>query len=1079
MRSFLLLLFLTVLTTTASVQAQAVLSVSIHIPTVTVNQNTQAYEPMPIEVTATVYNTGSSASASLMARVSLSPGLELDSSEQHVTLKAPVPSVVNPGDSAKVRWNIVYPPAFSMKNYRVYVWLKSAPDDSSMTSALFTIPAIPPPDLLITPTGIPALTMRADSMGYDGNPFDVNVRFSNAGGTTADSVTLALILPPDYELDPPTQDNPIVLQQPLAPAAQGGQRLYLAWTVRYTAATRTPRVDSLRIHAHGIDLAGGDVDAEDTTTVTVPGMNPVVSISFRDPGGLQYDTSSIYYPLPYPLIMRLENNSAQWTVLGGVELDILGEGWSSTDPFSQSLPALAPGSFLDLTWDVDVERRRFQRQLLASVEVTDGEGYPHAAQRSVPVPGKPYDLVITDVQLPDSLGRSPDGTQLLTHDIPVSFQVRNDTWYNSTLQYSKVQTQGEGILAPPWKEQQHATFLLPGGSTAALRDTFRVEAALKDRVVALHLLAISDRGDTARGSGSVRIPGVQPVLTLTRRGPEELFYQPGGTYAPNPFTQEYVLRNEGHVTVRVDSLLLRYPADGVVTPQPLRRDIGWDLLPGDSLVTQWNFTAYVRDTLRRLPMQVTAFVSREYAVSTQHVLEIPALFPILSASVEGPDTLAYDPDSLYAPNPVTRTLLLMNMGTADLVLDSVRLRWNDALLRAESPLTWTTGKTLAPDSTLALPFVLRADAHETETVVPLEFTVYHAGTKQEQVLASLYLPALRPGLDATVLGNAQLLTDEVSIYRPDPFEKIVRIANSGTADLQVDSVTVSVTDPGISVVEGSVQHVGSVVPPGSANEMTWHFHTLPHASSGYVVIRFTLYHSGGETLPLQSDIFVPGEPFAFDLTDVDIPDRLFARSDGQGYEGNPVVLRFRAENDAWFASTLRLLRVRVKGDGVDMLTQQPRNPAIDLSAHETSAVLRDSLFVFPASYDRVIRVFVQTESSRGLGDSTWKDIFVPKITATSTAQLPIAEGLSIGELHPNPWSAGTAPVLHVTVRSGSPFRMEVYDLLGRLRHASALLAPAPSTRVERIPVNDLPQGGYLLRVRSGDEVRTQRFIVLR
>ena len=138
-------------------------------------------------------------------------------------------------------------------------------------------------------------------------------------------------------------------------------------------------------------------------------------------------------------------------------------------------------------------------------------------------------------------------------------------------------------MSPPWSEHTLSSFMLPTEKSIVVQDTFRVQPALKDRVVTLHVLAVSDRGDTARSSRAVRIPGLQPVLALTRRGADALAYLPGGTYTPNPFFEEYVLHNRGHVTVRVDSLLLRYPMDGVSTPQPLRRDVGFDLAPGDSL----------------------------------------------------------------------------------------------------------------------------------------------------------------------------------------------------------------------------------------------------------------------------------------------------------------------------------------------------------------------------------------------------------------------------------------------------------------------------------------------------------------
>ncbi|MCB2204706.1 T9SS type A sorting domain-containing protein [bacterium] len=1078
MRSFLLSFLTGMLLCAMSLSAQPVLSVSIDIPDISVDPNTQAYTPLPLEVTATIYNTGQSASQQLSARVVLTPGLSLDTSEQDASIKAPVPDIVAAGDSAKVAWKIVYPPAFSPENYRVFVWLKSSPNDSAVTSELFTVPAIAPPDLRLTASGIPALSVRVDSLGYDGNPFDVYYRFSNAGGTAADSVSVELLLPPGYELDPPSQDNPMRLAQPLEPEAQGGQKLYEHWSVRYTAATRSVRNDTFVIRARGKDLAGGWLQSLDSSGIQVPGMNPTVTISWHGPGSLQYDTASIYHPLPYPLILRLTNPSEQWTLLGSALLDIAGEGWSCTDPFSRLLPALAPNSYLEFTWDVDVERRSAPRELDVHVDVTDDEGYTHRGQRSVQIPGKPYALSVEELQLPDSLPRSPDGTQLLSDEIPVRFRVRNDAWYNTRFVYSKLQTQGTGIVSAPWKEQQHADFLLPGGSSPAARDTFIVEPALKDRVVGVHLLAVSDRGDTARASGSVRIPGLQPVLELRRRGPDALQYQPGGTYTPNPFSQEYILYNRGYVKVRVDSLILRYPMDGVSTPQPLRRDIGFDLVPGDSLLTRWDFSAYVRDTLRRIPMHVTAYASSEYAEALQHIVEIPALFPVLETEVRGPDTLAYDPDSLYTPNPFTRTLHVHNGGTADLQLDSVRLEWDDALLHAVSPTLWNAGAVLPPDSSLAIPFTLRADAHEVEKTATLEFTIHHGGSKSDVSTATVFFAALRPGLDVTVLGNAQLLKDASSIYRPDPFLKTVRVANNGTADLQLDSIAVSITDPLLSVIEGRVQATPVVIAPGASEEVEWHFHAAPHASSGKVVIRFTVFHSGGDALPVQDDIFIPGELFSFDLQDVHIPDRLVSRADGQGYEDNPVVIDFKVENAAWFSSLFSNVLVRVEGEGADMLTAQPRNPALALNPQAFSPVMRDSFFVFPATYDRVLRVSILVENNRGLVDSIAQEIFVPRVTSTSADSPPVAGALALKALYPNPLSLNGARVLHATLTSREYFQWEIYDLLGRRFLASPALPPAPRETTLRVPLQNLPAGTYVFRLTTPSRQVSSCFVIL-
>ncbi len=1051
---------------------------SIHLPDVQVNVAAESYEPNPLPVTATIYNTGNAASDSLMARISLVTGLALDSSEQSVMIKRPAPAVVPPGDSATVEWQIVVPPAFSMKNYRVYVWLKYGASDSLSTNYLFTVPAMTAPDLVMTPNGLPDLAVRPDSLGYQGNPFAVNFRFTNAGGTTADSVSVFLELPVDYELDPPTQDNPMVFPGLMKPQAAGGPRYYETWTVRYVGAARAQRTDTLRLHARAKDITGGLVTSSEELPINVAGMNPALDISFIDPGSLQFDSANIYTPQPYPLIVRLTNNSEQWTVLKDMDFTLLGVGVSTQDPLNRLLPALSPGSHLDLTWRIAVERRNFARQFVGRAAVRDFELYEKGDQRIVSVPGQPYALTVQDPNVPDSLSRNAAGSNLLTRTIPLSYRLLNETWYNNTVVYVKVQSMGQDIDGPPFREHQPMLALRPGEKSAALQDTFTVQPALKDRVVSFSVLAYTDLGDTAKAVYPVRIPGVMPVFSLTRRGPEALAYLPGGTYTPNPFSQEYTLRNEGHVAVRIDSIVLRYQMDGVTSAQPLRRDIGWMLQPGDSMLTRWDFSAYVRDTLRRLPMQVTAYMSGEYAASVGHVLEIPALFPVLTTSVSGPDTLSYDPITTYTPNPFTKTLLLRNTGTADLHLDSVTLEFSDALVTLESPRTWSDGHIIQPDSALSLSWTLSAGERDSEVQLPMDFRIHHSAGKTDVQQTTVYIPALRPGLDASILGNAQLVIDEEDIYRPDPFTKTVRIYNSGTADLFIDSMSVSFTDPGLQLIEEPSRVINATVSAGDELLEDWNFNAAPHASAGYVSINFIVYHSGGESLPLRGEIYIPGEPFAFSLADTNLPDRLFARPDGQGYEGNPVVLSYTAHNDAWFATTLSRVNVELEGNGVQMLTPQPWIPAVTLGAHQKTDVLKDSFFVFPAQIDRTIRVRISIEGSRGLGDSQEFLLFVPRIISTAAENVDAPADFAIQALYPNPVSSRLGGMLTFRIRSKAAFQWDITDVLGRRVRRSTMEDEAPGSVLRNVTLDGLPQGSYLLRVQSGKKILTRSFLIL-
>ena len=1079
MRSILLSLTLLCVVFLSPLQSQPQLSVALDIPPVTVDASAEDYAPRPLPVTVTIYNTGSSASASLTARIRLVDGLSLDSAEQSAMIKSPAPAVVAAGDSATVTWNIRIAPVFSITNYRVYVWLKYGASDSLQQTALLTVPAMDPPDLQPLPTSVSALALRQDSLGYQPNPFDVNVRFSNMGGTTADSVSLALLLPPDYELDPSSQDNPYRWSQPFAPRAAGGPREYLTWKVRYTGATRAQRFDTLRLLAKGKNRAGEWMSFNAELALTVEGMVPVFDISFVDPGAMQLDTGTIYRPHPYRLTMRLTNDSEQWTQLSAAELALFGDGVAAVDPLMQSLPSLAPLSYVEVSWKLEAERRAAPRQVAAEVTVADAEGKLKKGVQVIAVPGQPYALTIENFTAPDSLARNAEGTALMTRAVPLSFAVGNDTWYNSRVRDVHIFAQGTGIEAPTQHTHAPNVLLQPGAATPVLRDTFYVEPALQERVIGFRIEAVSDRGDTARAMRSVRVPAVQPLLELTRSGPDRLDYVPGTGYTPNPFAQVYTLRNLGSVTVRMDSIVLSYHDDGVATPQPLRRDIGWMLEPGDSLVTRWDFAAAVRDTLRRLPFTARAYFAREHQVLAAHTLEIPALAPVIDVVVEGPDTLAYDPDNVYDPNPFTRTLRIRNGGTAPLLLDSIVLRYDDPLLSLLTDARWTAGATVQPDSTIAFDWTMQADAHDIEKDLELVFAIHHGGGKQQDVMARVFIPALRPGLKVTITGNHQLLLDEEDIYLPDPFTKTVRIENTGTAGLQLDSVRVAFTDPLLHVQEGSVQVLGEALGAGQQREVHWHFHTDPHASQGYVLIDFTLHHSGGESLLMSSTIFVPGEPFAFRLSDVQMADRLEPREDGQGYGNNPVVLSYAVENSAWFSTIFTRAEVQLEGEGAQMLTQQPSIPGITLAARERSATVRDSFFVLPASFDRTIRVLLTVDGgNRGLFDRDTLSLFVPRIATTDAEDVDRPVGFGIEAMYPNPVRAGTSAGLYVRVRTTGSFRWEILDLLGRSVRSAYHSRPAAG-EVIRIDVGGLQLGRYLLRVSGADGIRIKSFVILK
>jgi hypothetical protein len=155
-------------------------------------------------------------------------------------------------------------------------------------------------------------------------------------------------------------------------------------------------------------------------------------------------------------------------------------------------------------------------------------------------------------------------------------------------------------------------------------------------------------------------------------------------------------------------------------------------------------------------------------------------------------------------------------------------------------------------------------------------------------------------------------------------------------------------------------------------------------------------------------------------------------------------------------------------------------PSLSLPPRERSAVIRDSFFVLPASFDRTIRVLLSVDGDRGFSDRDTLTLFVPRIVATGVEDAPQADGFDIEALYPNPLRGGTA-MLNVRVRSFAPYRWEVVDLLGRsVRRSSVAVQPSHGKAggVLRIDCADLPQGRYLLRVLSAEGAQTRGFVIL-
>jgi hypothetical protein len=1051
--------------------AQPQLSVSIHVPTLTVNPNGEEYAPMPLPVQATIYNTGNVASAQLSARISFVADLALDPSENGAIIKVPLPSAVPANDSAKVEWLLYHPPAFATKNYRIRIWLLTSAVDSFETQKLFTLPAMAPPDFKFTLGPIPRLEVRADSLGYQVNPFTINLRLANQGGTTIDTVSVKLHLPEDYILEPTTQANPYNVPIPMPAPTAGNPRIDILWTLRYYGSTIVPRTDTLRIVAKGKDIAGNWREEDTLIILQVDGLSPAVETTLPGSNSLQYDAATIYTPKPYRFAARIENIGEQWAQLVSVKAMIEGEGVALLDAALRPAgPSLLPGTVIDFTWDISVERRATARQFTATVELTDLNGRKRAVTTAIQVPGKPYFLTVEGFTAPDTVAVNAEGTNFLSADIPLRYSIGNRTWYNSTVQQIRVQSQGTGIKAPPFHDYQPQVALAPDQVSAPFDDAFAVEGQVQGRLLNFHILAISDRGDTARGTRPVFVPGLRPVLSMHRWGTDELRYDRVNNYAPNPFYEEYVLRNEGYVAVRVDSLRLTYNADGVSTPEPPYLNIGLMLNPGDSVVTRWNFLAYKRDTDREINMSVSAWTSGEQHLTLDHTVRIPGLYPVPELTLSGDDTLAYDPVRVYSPNPFTKKLIVRNIGTDDLICDSIIISFSDARVTLLDAPAWNVGAMLEVDSTLEVTWQFAAQERDASLLLPITATLHHSRGVQ-QASGTVFIPALLPGLEVTFLGDSFLTMNTETVYAPDPFTKTVRVANNGTGTLRLDSIRLKSSDPDIRFVEERTQHVNGELQPGQASSVSWHGSSGPRYIQGNVLLEFDIHHSGGEVLPAGTSISIPGRAHSFEVTDIELPAQMVLGAGGYTYASEGFALRFRALNDCWAKSLFTRAVVEVNTD--DGLTRVGPGgdflPNEVLDANAVSGVLVDSFLIAPRTVERFLSLEITVYDGFMRSGSANASIYVPAVIATSVNNIHPADDFRIASVYPMPAKAGKDASVTVSMEGlrGGEVALELYDMLGRRVTGMQSTYESSRTFSLRLPLGNATGGTYILRAMSG------------
>jgi hypothetical protein len=339
----------------------------------------------------------------------------------------------------------------------------------------------------------------------------------------------------------------------------------------------------------------------------------------------------------------------------------------------------------------------------------------------------------------------------------------------------------------------------------------------------------------------------------------------------------------------------------------------------------------------------------------------------------------------------------------------------------------------------------------------------------------VFVPALYEGLDANITGDDSLQYDPVQMYTPNPFSKALHIGNSGTVNLEIDSVVVEYADLKILNLSALRRDVLQSLKPGDGLDLQWSFQTRKRDTTETTEFNLIIYHGAG-TVPMKTAIWIPGRKTAFNLANVFVPSQLALDPSDTGYVANPFSTRFSAFNDDWMPATFVSSHVTIAGTSVTALSPLDRAMNEVVAPNQTSAEIFDSFYVKPSTEEQVLTFFIQIENSSGLTDTASYFIYVPKIKAPEAIDHPDPASLLLESVFPNP---DASDILNISINLKKPslVTFEVFDQLGKNVATIQRDVATPGRHTLQWRHEGAPAGFYFLQMRTTDGIRTARFFI--
>mgnify|MGYP000374460752 CR=1 FL=1 len=412
----------------------------VDVPRVTADRVHHRYEPMPFPVTVTVQNLSGPAADSVKARIVVPPELKLAGADApHTFRKRVLPSTLLPGMTGSVQWLLEHPNTNDERTYVVIVWVTADNADSTRCEATVTIPAMDGPVLAPRCSVPDSLSYDSVSDNYAPNPFTAKLTCTNNGNVEARNVRATILIPPECELDPPSQPRTRTLIPSTIPPWKIGDPIpEVSWTVQWAKRYRYDVRVPIRFAVTAEDTSGSPLDTMFTECeLKVRGLQPVFACELEMPDSLVLDAAGTgVEPNPFTVRFTLRNTGLHAGKVSRIQLELptqqgFGLNSASSNPAAFDLDLVIDhGDQSTWEWIIDVSNRTVPRALTIRVTAWDDEGNPIICEKTIPVAAVERKMEAELLVEPDTLHCIADSPYVSPTHCTVTAILRNTSNIN-------------------------------------------------------------------------------------------------------------------------------------------------------------------------------------------------------------------------------------------------------------------------------------------------------------------------------------------------------------------------------------------------------------------------------------------------------------------------------------------------------------------------------------------------------------------------------------------------------------------------------------------------------------------------